>query len=217
MATPYFQVRLDSVASTQDVARERFVDLPVVVITRQQTQGRGRSGAEWLAADRALAVSLAVRVAEEDHRPFSLMAGVAAARVASPARLKWPNDLMRGSSKVGGILAERSAGVVVLGLGVNLWWESPPEGMGCIEDSDPGPDRPVEVGCLWAAEILPMLETDGWPIEEYRQRSDTIGRKIVWDGEHAGEAIDVAPDGGLVVRGADEVMTLYSGTVRHSG
>ncbi|HEU4894312.1 MAG TPA: biotin--[acetyl-CoA-carboxylase] ligase, partial [Acidimicrobiia bacterium] len=61
MATPYFQLRLERVPSTQDVARERLAELPVLVLASGQSQGRGRSGSSWLTADRALAASLAWR------------------------------------------------------------------------------------------------------------------------------------------------------------
>lgn len=215
MATPYFQVRVDSVASTQDEARQRLVDLPVVVSARRQTHGRGRSGAGWIAADRAVAVSVALRVPPSDLRPFSLMAGVAAARVDRSASLKWPNDLLHDEAKVGGILVERSGATTVIGLGLNLWWETRPDGMGSLFDHDPGPERPSEVGGLWAAELLGMVEGDGWPIEEYRVKCETIGREVSWDGANTGEAVDVAEDGGLVVRRDGEQVTLYSGVVRH--
>ncbi|MGI9609352.1 MAG: hypothetical protein ACR2NL_03560, partial [Acidimicrobiia bacterium] len=90
MATPYLQLKLEEVASTQDLARSQVGELPLVVIAASQSGGRGRSGASWMTATRALAVSLAYRVSDDDQRPFSLMAGVAAARIAgSDVRLKW--------------------------------------------------------------------------------------------------------------------------------
>jgi BirA family biotin operon repressor/biotin-[acetyl-CoA-carboxylase] ligase len=55
-----------------------------------------------------------------------LAAGLAlieAADAAAPGRdlqLKWPNDLMLGGSKLGGILLERSGDRIVAGFGVNL-------------------------------------------------------------------------------------------------
>ena len=57
MATPYFQLRLERVPSTQDVARERLAELPLLVMAGEQSEGRGRSGAGWMTADRALAAS----------------------------------------------------------------------------------------------------------------------------------------------------------------
>ena len=92
MATPYLQFWEEEVSSTQDVARSRLATLPVVVVARRQTAGRGRAGAAWENAPRSLAVSAAFH-AEGDQRPFSCMAGVAAARAIPCANLRgsrWP-------------------------------------------------------------------------------------------------------------------------------
>lgn len=43
-----------------------------------------------------------------------------ATRPTTPARLKWPNDVMLGHAKVAGILLEREHDAVVVGVGVNL-------------------------------------------------------------------------------------------------
>ena len=158
MATPYFQIRFDTVASTQDIARERIEKLPILVQAAGQSAGRGRSGSGWDNADRALAASVAIRVSESDRRPFSLMAGVAAVRATDGTVLKWPNDVMAGSAKVGGILVERSDEVVVVGLGMNLWWREPPDGIGALFGEDPGPDRHAEIGGIWAAEFVRTID-----------------------------------------------------------
>ena len=71
MATPYFQQRHDTVPSTQNLARNSLVDLPVLVLATSQTEGRGRTGSDWQNAERALAASLAAAErrsqAFEDH------------------------------------------------------------------------------------------------------------------------------------------------------
>ena len=215
MATPYLQVRLNSVASTQDEARERLGELPVVVMTSDQTKGRGRWRSEWINADRALATSLAFEVHDSDRRPFSLMAGVAAGRVLRDVRLKWPNDILQHDMKVGGILVERSAGVVVAGLGLNLWWQTPPPGMGGLLEDDPGPDHYTGLAGLWAAHLMGQIDSDAWPADEYRSFSDTLGRQITWEPDGSGLAVGIADDGGLVVEQDGSRTTIYSGAVRH--
>lgn len=215
MATPYFQLRLDRVPSTQDLARERLAGVPMLVMASGQTQGRGRSGSGWLNADRALAVSLAVRPEPGDDRPFSLMAGVAAVRVTEATALKWPNDVMRGESKVGGILVERSDDAVVVGLGMNLWWPSPAEGAGALYREDPGRGCHLELGALWGAELIELLGEPGWPRDEYKSSCHTLGRDITWDGEGSGKATDVTHAGALVVETAHGREEIYSGAVSH--
>ncbi|MEX1249232.1 MAG: biotin--[acetyl-CoA-carboxylase] ligase, partial [Acidimicrobiia bacterium] len=112
MATPYLQIFTGDVPSTQDLARDRLESLPVAVVASSQSEGRGRSGSRWENAERALAVSLAWEADDDDHRPFSLMAGVAAVRaLGNDVALKWPNDVMKSEQKIGGILVERAEGV----------------------------------------------------------------------------------------------------------
>lgn len=216
MATPYFQLRFDTVPSTQDIARAHIDDLPVLVVATGQSAGRGRSGAEWVNADRALAASLAVRLPRTDLRPFSLIAGVAAIQATERTSLKWPNDVMLGALKIGGILVERSDDVVVIGLGLNLWWPGAPEGASALYDHDPGDECHAEIGGLWGAELMRFLEEDRWPVDEYRENCATLGRPITWDPEGAGKAVAIAADGGLVVElDGGETTTIYSGRVRH--
>ena len=187
----------------------------MVVIASGQTQGRGRLGAEWLTAPRALAVSLALNVESKERRPISLMAGVAVSRSLDEVKLKWPNDVLVGDAKVGGILVERSNHTMVAGLGLNLYWPDAPSGFGAIHLSDPGPDRHAEVGALWAAELMSMIDGEGWPLGEYRDECTTIGREITWEPDGYGRAIDVLDSGELVVDTESGRTSIHSGEVRH--
>ncbi len=215
MATPYFQERHESVPSTQDVARDHLGDLPLLVVAASQTGGRGRSGSTWENADRALAASLAIPRPEDDLRPFSLMAGVAARRVLDTTTLKWPNDLLVDEEKVGGILVERHQRIVTVGLGLNLWWKSPPAGARGLYPSDPGPARHQEIGALWAAELNALIDSRGWPRDEYVASCATLGHRISWEPAGAGVAMDVADDGALIVETSTGVDRIYSGAVSH--
>jgi len=206
---------MNRVASTQDVARDKLEDLPVLILATGQSEGRGRSGAAWLTADRALAASLAFRHPDGDTRPYSLMAGVAAVRATSGTTLKWPNDVLVDGAKVGGILVERSGDVTVIGLGLNLWWPSAPEGMAALYTEDPGGAEYARIGSLWGAELMESIEAEGWPISEYRRACTTIGRDIDWEPGGSGRAVEVADDGALIVETPDGRETIQSGAVRH--
>jgi BirA family transcriptional regulator, biotin operon repressor / biotin---[acetyl-CoA-carboxylase] ligase len=101
-----------------------------VLVAEAQTAGRGRLGRRWASPPRAgLTFSVLLR---PDGVPgallgwLPLLAGVAAAAsvravTAVEATLKWPNDVLVGERKLGGILAERAGGAVVIGIGINVW------------------------------------------------------------------------------------------------
>ncbi len=215
MATPYLQIRVDEVPSTQDFAKSRLEDLPLLVVAQRQTAGRGRSGAGWTTAPRALAASIAFQVDPDESRPFSLVAGVAATRTESALGLKWPNDLMIDDSKVGGILVERASAVVVVGMGLNLWWPDPPDGYGALSSDDPGAKVHAEIAGLWAAELMQLVDGEGWPVDEYRDRCVTIGKSISWEPDGSGLAVDVNVAGELVVEADGDIRAIRSGAVSH--
>jgi BirA family transcriptional regulator, biotin operon repressor / biotin---[acetyl-CoA-carboxylase] ligase len=124
-----------------------------VAVADYQSAGRGRLGRRWEAPPGSnLLVSVLLRPAlavEELHLctvTVALAAAAACERGAGLAPdLKWPNDLVVGGRKLGGILAEAlptapasaPAGVqevspVVVGLGLNVGW--------------PPPDSDLEIG-----------------------------------------------------------------------
>jgi BirA family biotin operon repressor/biotin-[acetyl-CoA-carboxylase] ligase len=220
MAPPYSVVRSAVTASTQDDARAAFRGEPVLVVADRQTAGRGRSGAAWETAPRAVAMSLALIPAWTAERwgAIPLTAGVAACRWL-PVGLKWPNDLIRHGDKVGGILVEASEGVVIVGMGVNLWWPEPPAGVGAIDDTDPGPALGAELAGAWAADLLTLLAGSDWPRDEYRSASVTLGEVITWstagDTTSSGRAIDVGHDGALVVDTGAGIVEIRTGAVTH--
>jgi BirA family transcriptional regulator, biotin operon repressor / biotin---[acetyl-CoA-carboxylase] ligase len=131
-STAYF----DTVTSTSLLARK----LPAwhAVLAGSQSTGRGQHERVFVSDPGGLYVS-AVVPAPGGPRPwvgFSLVVGWAlhAAlkrwKVSSP-RLRWPNDLMVGTRKLGGILIEQGGPeTLVVGIGINLSnrpWRTDPE------------------------------------------------------------------------------------------
>lgn len=220
MITRHSLVEVDQVPSTQDEARRRYHGVPVLVWAKKQTRGRGRSGSGWVEAPRAMATSLAFEPSWStgEWGPLPLVAGLAACEaIGRGICLKWPNDLVVEDRKVGGILVEATGTVVVAGLGLNLWWPEPPEGIGALYADDPGEEQSRTLAGRWADSLLSRLvrPAGDWGREEYRGVSATIGSDIAWDPEGNGRAVDVAADGGLVVD-VDGVQTiLRSGEVHN--
>lgn len=104
-----------------------------VYIAEEQTAGRGRSDHGWHSEPFAgLYVSILLRpqIKPADALWLSLAAGLAAQRAvrnvtALIADIRWPNDLLLGNRKFGGILTEMNAEAtrvrhVVIGIGMNV-------------------------------------------------------------------------------------------------
>ena len=186
-------VRLASVNSTQEVARE----LPIgsIVVADHQTAGRGRLDRRWEAPPgSALLASFVL----EPHPLLSLAAGVAAAEACGPdVRLKWPNDLMLRGRKLGGILVEVGGGKAVVGIGINLT-SAPPGAARLGRLRDELLDRLRAELSVWTS------ASSGRILDHWRELSVTLGRhvRVALPGHtFEGMAQDIAEDGALVVDG----------------
>ncbi len=95
-----------------------------------QHAGRGRFQRTWFGERGGLWICYNVPIREEldlDWGQLPLLTGVAVMRALrryyiEGVRLRWPNDLLVGRAKLGGILVERpSATVASLGIGLNMY------------------------------------------------------------------------------------------------
>lgn len=123
---------LTCVESTMDVARGlAATGSPegTLVLAARQRKGRGRLGRVWESPEGGLYLSLVLRPSrpQEEWPHLSLVTGLACAEAIREAcgvcaMIKWPNDLVIGSKKIGGILLETQfgSGFVVLGIGINV-------------------------------------------------------------------------------------------------
>ena len=182
-----------TVTSTQDVART----LPVgtVVVADHQTAGRGRLGRRFEAPPGTALLASWVMPA---HTLAPIAAGVAAAQACGDeVRLKWPNDLLLGGRKLGGILVERIGQKCVVGTGINLHW-APPGAALLSMDRD-------ELLVGMEREMPHWFGASGAEVcAAWRQRSDTLGRlvRVELPGEtFEGIAQDLGSDGSLIVGG----------------
>ncbi|WP_144186677.1 biotin--[acetyl-CoA-carboxylase] ligase [Elioraea rosea] len=102
----------------------------LVVLAGEQTAGRGRSGRKWHSPPGNLYCSVLLPPGEGlVGGAAALLSGLAlhdALSVYAPGlRLKWPNDLLAGAAKLGGVLVEggttrHGAPWLVAGIGANL-------------------------------------------------------------------------------------------------
>jgi len=122
---------LDTVESTNAYCTEHRPALPpyTLVLTDNQTRGRGRRGRSWDAKPgQSVALSLVVPSAPPSHPGHTWLPLVAGAALVSSLRahglaaaeLKWPNDVLVEGGKLAGILCEvTQEGTTVVGIGVN--------------------------------------------------------------------------------------------------
>jgi len=107
----------------------------MVCLAELQTKGRGRRGRTWhtpLGGSLALSAGFNIDRSLADLGGLSLVAGLALIDSLQhlglgSLALKWPNDLLLGGAKLGGILIElktapagQSATQVIIGIGLNL-------------------------------------------------------------------------------------------------
>ncbi len=217
-----------------------------VIVAGLQTAGRGRLGRSFHApAGLGLYFSLILRPMCRPEQLLHLTCAAAvavcdAAELCSGYRpqIKWTNDLVAGIQKLGGILTELSVssktGLVewaVIGIGINCRHNKqdfPPElqAMACSLLQVTGKDTKPEylAACLMQSfyKINSRLLSDRESIlNSYRKDCMTVGQEIVLirgDSKQYGTALDIAPDGGLIVRFQDGATeTVQSGEVSVRG
>ena len=225
MDTHYASIVLLTAESTQDEAAARFTGEPLLVVAAHQTTGRGRFDREWVEPDRALFASLAFEPSwpVEDWGLIPLVAALAMRQAIDETfsitvGLRWPNDLMTGPAKVGGILVEASGARVVVGCGVNLWWAEPIVGAAGVVETDPGPRAAADMAATWTVRFLERMaaESSLWGRHEYESASTTLGQKVAYS-RGRGVAIGVDDNGALLVDTADGVISVHSGEIRVDG
>ena len=183
----------------------------LVVVAEQQTAGRGRLDRSWVSPPRAgLTFSVLVRPSGPPQWvPLLAGAGVATAlreNAGVDAVLKWPNDVLVGSKKVAGLLAEAVDGAVVLGIGLNVTTHADelpvPEATSLVLEHASTTDRDTVLRSVLRG-ISDALGDDAR--SSYRDLCSTLGREVRVElpgGESVtGTAQAVDEDGRLVING----------------
>jgi BirA family transcriptional regulator, biotin operon repressor / biotin---[acetyl-CoA-carboxylase] ligase len=178
---------LDTVDSTNDEAARQLAAgraAPFAVLARRQTRGRGRFGRTWHSESSGnLYASFAFRprVAPERMQTFTLWMGVNLCSLLEnfahlTPGIKWPNDILFGGRKAGGMLTEARVDAdqmreLIFGLGLNV-------------NSDAA-EWPAEL----ARKAISLSELTGTPLDLNRLAAALVGRVLLAyqnfvDGEH---------------------------------
>lgn len=211
--------QLDSTSQTLWQLVESGSPAGTVVMATQQTAGRGQRGRTWQSELGGLYLSVLlepdIAIADGTLLTFCTAWGLADVlqRLAIPVELKWPNDLVIGKQKLGGILTEtRSQQDVithaVVGVGLN-WHNSVPDTAITLQDVLINQAKPsihsleqltaiALRGIFYGYQCWQQQGTD-WLMTAYQSRLRTIQQSVEIDG-HFGTVIGVLPTGELQVR-----------------
>ncbi len=210
--------------STMDTARKEVLEGTLegtVIITDEQTAGKGRIGRLWSSPKGCIALSV-ILYPEASILPSIIM--VASLAVLYTIRhitglnpmIKWPNDIMINHKKVCGILIEggvKEGGKdhTVIGIGINVNLD--PECLG--EISVPATSLSNELGrevsrleliryLLLKIDKLYLTVRNGIAVyKEWQQNLDTLGRQVhvkMGNEIFEGVAESVERDGSLMLR-----------------
>lgn len=238
---PGFLLACPACASTQDLAFEliREGGLPVWggVLAGVQTSGRGQLRRAWTSSPGNMHLSLRwprPGPGETGWDPIlPLAAGYslieALEGLGLPVVLKWPNDVLLGDRKLGGMLLEDRGGEVVAGFGLNL--DSAPS------DQEMRQDRAVEAACLReAGHIFSPLALAWALVNRLRMTYENLlrrtapndflpflSRRMAWVGRQvrighgrdwtSGFITGLSGDGGLVLHTSEGPRVFHSGSV----
>ncbi|HJX14081.1 MAG TPA: biotin--[acetyl-CoA-carboxylase] ligase [Dehalococcoidales bacterium] len=218
-------------ASTMDTARQEAksgASEGTVIIAGEQTRGRGRLKRPWLSPVGNIALSIILRPDIAGLPCLMMISSLAAVRsirevAGLKARIKWPNDVLIGGKKAGGILIENEVkgdrvAYAVIGIGINVGLRTADHAdiagiaAGLNETAGREISRAELVRSLLEEfERLYLALPDGQTIyEEWRDNLATLGKKVTaTSGKDVMEGIAVSVDGNgaLVLRRPDGTMT----------
>jgi len=206
----------------------------LIVIAENQIAGRGRTGRNWMSEPGNLLFSVLLKPSVDYISVLQPMIAICVAKGISSATnvkvdLKWPNDLMIESNKIGGILLESSVRdnileYVVAGIGLNLKLSEKPTNENYdISDLNTFSDNAVNRSEL-LKEILENLDSyysrinDPSPIfEEWKNLLGIVGSHIRFNSgeeKHEGEVIYIDENGSLGLKEASgQVKEFMTGDI----
>lgn len=231
-------IRLTETDSTNNELKKRIYasgqEVWEIVLAKRQTGGRGRLGRSFYSPEGGFyaSFSLPLSMKGEEVPCLTLLAGLAAAQTvreltgADPL-LKWPNDLMLGGRKLGGILCELVSGArltAVIGVGINLGAFDVPgelrDILTSLETEGFSFPSPEELARLLEQKLdaLTSPEADrNEAMEEIRRRSYSLGRPAratVGGREILGVLTEILPTGAAVITTTDgEKIPITSGEI----
>lgn len=228
-------------ASTMDIAK-RIVHTDfkngTVIFAEEQTRGRGRSGHSWSCPRyKGLLFTLLLK---HNMPPahLCLLIGTMAISITEtiretlqlPAEIKWPNDILVGGKKVGGVLVELEKGfkkqsvfLIGVGINVNVTEKELPKQIRLPATSLAIENKGFINRALFAKALL--QDIDKWHsilrdehfryiTERWKELCVTIGERLTitdCDTEYTGKVINISNNGGLMLKLDNGQIKIFRG------
>lgn len=230
-------VVLETVDSTNNYAKQYALGKKgqMLIVANEQTAGRGRRGRSFSSPENGLYLSLVLRpeISLEEVYFSTIMTVVALHRVLSRLTeeeigIKWVNDLYIGERKISGILTElvsdlesKKLEFLVAGIGLNLnvsladYPEDLKNKVGILKLDKVNRNQLIAMIAQEVIEIFQDFDKEGI-LEEYKKSQLLFGKMVEF--EQGGQmkiakAVDISPEGELVVLADGKEIHLNSGEV----
>jgi len=204
-----------------------------LVIADEQLAGQGRHGHAWHSEPNAgIYCSMVLELVLEPKPVLTLALGLATVDAIARATglvcdLRWPNDVMLGGKKTGGILVQLVDGAAIAGIGINVNHTSfPPELANDptslrLQSGRPACRTDILLALIPAIDAFVQEDRETILRLFTRASSYATGRRVVVNqpgGIIEGTTAGLDADGFLVVRKDDGTDTLIlAGGVRAAG
>ena len=204
-----------------------------VLLTDEQTAGRGRFERQWFAGPGDLMFSVVFYPTSKELPYLSVLAALAVVRTIEKEtdllpRIKWPNDILVNGKKICGLLVENltkgnSSGHSIVGIGLNVGMnvKSYPEISDIATSINTESKMDTSLvslfqGIIQQLDNLYLAVKDGYsPIGEWKQYLYALGQTVeirINDEIVSGLAEGVDELGHLLVRTSDDkIVTIMAG------
>jgi BirA family transcriptional regulator, biotin operon repressor / biotin---[acetyl-CoA-carboxylase] ligase len=230
-----YYVSLDSTMEAAKREAQWGAAAGTIVVTEEQTEGRGRLQRNWISPKGQLCFSLILRP-NIDHLPIMIMISSLAVVYAIQkvtglrAHIKWPNDILIGEKKVCGILIENDIRknqlkhtIIGIGVNVNMNIKDYPEisniatSLSCELDQHVSRTLLLRQILTELEQLYSSLPQEEMILEQWRKRLVTLGLRVyvnMGDRYYDGIAESVNKDGSLMLRQKDgSLVKIVAGDV----
>ena len=228
-------LHFETLNSTQTYLKEHFAELDdqTVVVTDQQTAGRGRFDRKWISQPGGLYFSILLKPTRIDFlsnltQLMALSVCQATEKYGTQPNLKWPNDVQVNGKKLCGILSETvtqngQIACIALGVGINIAQKDlshvgqPATSLRELEINVNKQDFLQDVLELFFQSYCAVI-SEGFGVirQAYRERFPFIGKQVtIKNGTSslAGVAHDLSPRGTLLLKTARDTQEILIGDV----